>query len=148
MRNAFASDDCEGIRYTGKVLIDNLHTITVLDLFKNKDSFLPLVCSNVIISTCVVAAVPLILVRPPEILRYVVLHTLGLIKVEEFVPLPVLHPSGIISSNQVILAHKRISPLSANLTLLLISYSMKALLFKRIDPLIDRLVSHSNLLFP
>ena len=73
-------------------------------LLKYKDFFPPLVSSNVT-STRVVAAMPLIMVRPPEILRYVGLSTLGLIKVEEFVPLPVLHPSGIISSNQVILVH-------------------------------------------
>ena len=74
-------------------------------LFKYKDFFRPLFAQMLFISARVVAAMPLILVRPSEILRFAVMSTLGLIKVEESVPLPVLHPSGILSSNQVILEH-------------------------------------------
>ena len=36
---------------------------------------------------------PLIIVRHPEILTFAVMSTLILIKLEEFVPLPVLRPS-------------------------------------------------------
>ena len=73
------------------------------------------------ISTHVVATMPLTMVRHPEILRFAVMSIFGLIKVDKVMPLPVLHPSGIISSNQVMLAHKKIFPLLANQIILLIS---------------------------